>query len=61
MVKLLIIGDSAVGKSCILLRFMKDTFNEQHLTTIGIKHIKWFNVHSFLGIDFMSKILDVDD
>jgi len=36
MVKLLIIGDSAVGKSCILLRFMRDTFNEQHLTTIGI-------------------------
>ena len=36
MVKLLIIGDSGVGKTCILLRFTKDKFNESHLTTIGI-------------------------
>ena len=36
MVKLLIIGDSGVGKTCILLRFTKDKFTETHLTTIGI-------------------------
>ena len=33
--KLLIIGDSAVGKTCILLRTIKDTFQKTHLTTIG--------------------------
>jgi len=36
MVKILIIGDSAVGKTCILLRFTKDKFTDSHLTTIGI-------------------------
>jgi GTPase SAR1 family protein len=40
MVKILIIGDSAVGKTCILLRYAKDKFTDSHLTTIGIKHIK---------------------
>jgi small GTP-binding protein len=36
LVKLLIIGESAVGKSCILLRFAENTFSETFLSTIGI-------------------------
>ena len=36
LIKLLIIGESAVGKSCLLLRFAEDKFNENFLTTIGI-------------------------
>lgn len=36
LVKLLIIGESSVGKSCLLLRFAEDKFNENFLTTIGI-------------------------
>ena len=36
--KLIIIGDSTVGKTCILLRFMKRGFNKEHLTTIGINN-----------------------
>ncbi|CAD7960975.1 unnamed protein product [Amoebophrya sp. A25] len=34
--KLLIIGDSGVGKSCLMLRFTEDTFNEKQLATIGV-------------------------
>ncbi|KAF4739413.1 hypothetical protein FOZ63_031354, partial [Perkinsus olseni] len=34
--KLLIIGDSGVGKSCLLLRFCDDEFNEKQLATIGV-------------------------
>ena len=34
--KLLIIGESGVGKTCILLRFTDDSFTANHLTTIGI-------------------------
>ena len=34
--KLVIIGDSGVGKSSILLRFADDSFTESYLTTIGV-------------------------
>ena len=34
--KIVIIGDSGVGKSCILLRFTDDKFNENFITTIGV-------------------------
>ena len=30
------IGDSGVGKSCILLRFADDKFNENFYATIGV-------------------------
>eukprot|EP00357_Protocruzia_adherens_P019983 CAMPEP_0115021328 /NCGR_PEP_ID=MMETSP0216-20121206/30817_1 /TAXON_ID=223996 /ORGANISM="Protocruzia adherens, Strain Boccale" /LENGTH=204 /DNA_ID=CAMNT_0002393655 /DNA_START=44 /DNA_END=658 /DNA_ORIENTATION=- len=34
--KLVLIGDSAVGKSSILIRFADDTFSENYLNTIGV-------------------------
>jgi GTPase SAR1 family protein len=46
LIKLLIIGDSGVGKTCILLQFSEGNFTTSHLTTIGI--------------DFKIKTLDVD-
>ena len=45
--KLLIIGESGVGKTCILLRFTEDSFTANHLTTIGI--------------DFKIKIINIDN
>lgn len=36
LVKLLLIGDSGVGKSCLLLRFADDSFSSAYITTIGI-------------------------
>jgi len=45
--KLLIIGDSGVGKSCILLRFADDSFfAESYISTIGV--------------DFKIKTIEVD-
>eukprot|EP00923_Selenidium_pygospionis_P043031 GHVN01074159.1.p1 GENE.GHVN01074159.1~~GHVN01074159.1.p1 ORF type:complete len:216 (+),score=15.18 GHVN01074159.1:931-1578(+) len=34
--KLLLIGNSGVGKSCLLLRFADDNFTESYITTIGV-------------------------
>ncbi|CAI2381314.1 unnamed protein product [Moneuplotes crassus] len=34
--KIVIIGDSNVGKSCLLIRFADDCFTENYITTIGV-------------------------
>eukprot|EP00827_Trimyema_finlayi_P003585 TRINITY_DN328_c0_g3_i1.p3 TRINITY_DN328_c0_g3~~TRINITY_DN328_c0_g3_i1.p3 ORF type:complete len:226 (+),score=62.44 TRINITY_DN328_c0_g3_i1:39-680(+) len=44
--KLVIIGNSGVGKSSLLLRFADDQFSDSYLTTIGV--------------DFRFKTLDID-
>ena len=47
LLKLIIIGDSSVGKTCILLRFSEDNFPTSHMPTIGIDFkIKSINVDS---------------
>ncbi|RKP15225.1 P-loop containing nucleoside triphosphate hydrolase protein [Piptocephalis cylindrospora] len=46
IVKLLLVGNSAVGKSCLLLRFCDDAFTPSFITTIGI--------------DFKVRTLEVD-
>ena len=34
--KLLLIGDSGVGKSCLLLRFADHSYSESYISTIGV-------------------------
>ena len=46
IIKLLLIGDTGVGKSCLLLRYCDDLFTSSFITTIGI--------------DFKIKTVDVD-
>jgi len=46
-IKLLMIGDSGVGKTCLLLRYANDSFSPTFITTIGI--------------DFKIKNVDIDD
>jgi Ras-related protein Rab-8A len=46
LIKILTIGDSAVGKTCLLMRYANDTFSPTFITTIGI--------------DFKVKYADVD-
>ena len=40
------VGDSGVGKSCLLLRFVDDTFTENHIRTT---------------VDFKASSIEVDD
>jgi Ras-related protein Rab-1A len=44
--KIVLVGDSGVGKSCLLLRFADDTFSESYISTIGV--------------DFRFKTLSID-
>lgn len=54
MFKLIMIGDSGTGKSCLLNRYTKDEFDGDYKVTIG-----W--VYHKKGVEFASKILDVGD
>jgi Ras-related protein Rab-8A len=46
-IKLLMIGDSGVGKTCLLLRYSNDSFSPTFITTIGI--------------DFKIKNIEIED
>ena len=35
----MIIGDTGVGKSCILLRFADDSFGDSYISTIGVDFV----------------------
>ena len=40
--KLVLLGDTAVGKSCLVVRFVRDEFFEFQEPTIGGAHLPWF-------------------
>ena len=35
--KILVLGDQAVGKTCFLLKYTNDSFNEVNLSTVGVE------------------------
>jgi Ras-related protein Rab-1A len=37
-VQLILVGESMVGKTCILLRYTDDSFTHVHMTTIGVEN-----------------------
>ena len=56
MVKFIIVGDSGVGKSQIIIRFVHDKFDKAHGATLsceyGLKHIIYNNT------DYLVQIMD---
>ena len=47
MIKILLLGDSGVGKTCVINKFTTDQFSSNHLATIAV--------------DFKVNYLSVDD
>ena len=37
LMKLIVVGDSGTGKSCLLHRFVEDTFSDEQTQTIGVE------------------------
>ena len=35
LIKLILIGDSGVGKTCFLIKFADENFTSSHISTIG--------------------------
>ena len=38
--KILLVGDSTVGKSSLLLRFIDNTYSEEMMATIGVDFVR---------------------
>lgn len=47
LIRLLILGDSGVGKTCLLRRFTENEYHPHHISTIG-KLVKVFREHRWL-------------
>lgn len=48
LLKYLIIGNSGVGKSCLLLRYSDDEYSDKHIITIGVDFkIKSLNIDGY--------------
>ena len=46
MYKIVLVGDTSVGKSSIMKRFADDAFEESYLATIGVDFkFKWFSLN----------------
>ncbi|RWR86034.1 ras-related protein RABE1c-like protein [Cinnamomum micranthum f. kanehirae] len=74
LIKLLLIGDSGVGKSCLLLRFSDGSFTTSFITTIGfviltlyliisLTHFRFSNLTKFASlcsIDFKIRTIELD-
>lgn len=52
--KVIMVGMSGSGKSCLLTRYTKDIFVSEHAVTVG-------SDHNNSGVEFASKIIKIDD
>jgi GTPase SAR1 family protein len=43
--KLLLIGNSSVGKSSLLFRFVENTWDENFVPTIGVDFVSYININ----------------
>jgi len=42
LIKLILIGNSSVGKTCLILRYVENTYQKNFLPTIGEWVLAWY-------------------
>ena len=50
--KLLLIGNSNVGKSSLLFRYVENTWNDTFVPTIGVDFVNTIHIINFLSISY---------
>ena len=51
--KIVLVGDTCVGKSSILLRFSDDVFSDTYVTTIGVDFVRRIYIY-ILTLQYIS-------
>lgn len=56
LIKLILIGNSNVGKTCLILRYVENCYQKNFLPTIGTRRV-YLNAltFSYAGVDFKTK------
>ena len=57
--KLLLIGDSGVGKTCLIIRFAEDNFNSTYISTIGTYRVAVSTLTSTNGVQLLQLSCDI--
>lgn len=47
LIRMILIGDTGVGKTSLIMRFTEETFTPQHIATIGNKSVLICGRHRF--------------
>ena len=61
--KILILGDSGVGKTCLIFRFIEDIFSDSYISTIGkpwlnfVLYMLFIKTSNATNVEIHSKVL----
>lgn len=62
--KVVLLGEGCVGKTSIVLRYVEDKFNSNHVTTVQVLFVKnknnWWTIIANFQASFLNKKLNID-
>src|ERR1700694_5980329 len=49
------VGDSAIGKTSLMVKYVEGAFDEDYIQTLGMSHMFWLTT----GVNFMEKTISI--